>query len=456
MMHHEALKKGAWERGWLRVLGRLLLSTSFLWRNGGLDDWCGSAWVGFHSIGQIGQWAVRVESCQKREGRVPTIKQIEIKIFDFSLDGLSIDPTGNTVYTPAARLKRKGFSVVIYDSEGARGEFVNLDYDSAMVAQTCDLARFVLGRDADAREQLYDDCKRFQRKLWAFGYSNLDIALWDLVGKRLGVPIATLLGSFRKRLPAYASTFHGDRNGGLSSKEAYAGYAEYCYELGFRAFKVHGWSDGDRREEAENVRYLAARVGGKMDLMLDPACELRTFADALYVGRACDDAGFFWYEDPFRDGGYSRHAHRMLRERLRTPILMGEHVRGLEAKADTITSKATDIVRSNPTLDMGITGTMKVAHLAEAHGLDCEIHGAGPAQRQCMAALRNSNYYELSLVAPIIGNPQPPIYACDYTDQPEKVDGDGCFPVPDGLGIGVTYDWKFIDKNQSGSTVIVD
>ncbi len=49
-----------------------------------------------------------------------------------------------------------------------------------------------------------------------------------------------------------------------------------------------------------------------MMLMLDPACELRTFADALYVGRACDDGGYFWYEDPFRDGGVSQHAHRKL------------------------------------------------------------------------------------------------------------------------------------------------
>lgn len=47
---------------------------------------------------------------------------------------------------------------------------------------------------------------------------------------------------------------------------------------------------------------------------------------------------------------------------------------------------------------MGITGAMKTAHLAEAFGPDCEIHAAGPAQRHCMAAMRNSNWYELSLV----------------------------------------------------------
>ena len=52
-----------------------------------------------------------------------------------------------------------------------------------------------------------------------------------------------------------------------------------------------------------------------MTLMLDPACELRTFADALYVGRACDEAGYFWYEDPFRDGGVSAFAHQQAAQR---------------------------------------------------------------------------------------------------------------------------------------------
>jgi L-alanine-DL-glutamate epimerase-like enolase superfamily enzyme len=385
---------------------------------------------------------------------MPTIRRIEIKVFAYAVEGLSIDYSMNAVYTPGAILERKGFVVRITDSEGCVGEWVNVNFDAAMVAQAQVLAKMLIGRDADSREKMYDDCKRVQRKLWAFGYSDLDIALWDLAGKRYGVPISKLLGGFRERLPTYASTFHGDRNGGLSSKEAFADYAEYCYGLGFRAFKIHGWSAGDRREEAANVLHVASKVGDRMDLMLDPACELKSFGDALYVGRACDEAKFFWYEDPFRDGGYSRHAHRKLRQLPSTPLLMGEHVRGLEAKADTITAEATDYVRANPTLDMGITGVMKVAHLAESFGLDCEMHGAGPAHRHCMSALRNTNFYELALCAPKIGNPKPPIYTCGYSDEPEDVGKDGCFVVPTGPGLGVSYDWDFIKRHEVDAVVI--
>jgi L-alanine-DL-glutamate epimerase-like enolase superfamily enzyme len=92
---------------------------------------------------------------------------------------------------------------------------------------------------------------------------------------------------------------------------------------------------------------------------------------------------------------------------------------------------------------------MKVAHLAEAFGLDCEIHAAGPAQRHCMAAMRNSNWYELSLVAPGVANPVPPVFGSNYSDALEAIGEDGCVPVPDGPGLGVEYDWDYIAKNRT-------
>ena len=383
-----------------------------------------------------------------------TIRSFELTLFSYRYDDLTVDSAGNTVYCAGAQVTRSGLLLKVHDTDGNAGEFVNLDSDPAMTAQTRQIALSLLGRDVDAREQIYDDVKRLHRKQGAFGHSNIDIALWDLAGKRAGMPVNKLLGGYRTTLPAYVSTFHGDRNGGLSSKEAFADYAEECLALGHRAFKIHGWSAGDRREEAANVLHVAERVGDRMDLMLDPACELRTFADALYVGRACDEGGYFWYEDPFRDGGFSRHAHRKLRQMLATPILMGEHIRGLEAKADTITAEATDFVRVNPTLDMGITGTMKIAHLAEAHGLDVEFHGCGPSQRQAMAAIRNANYYELTLCAPRIGNPKPPIYACGYSEAPDAVDETGAVSVPQLPGLGVIYDMDFIAANTTAHEVI--
>jgi L-alanine-DL-glutamate epimerase-like enolase superfamily enzyme len=97
---------------------------------------------------------------------------------------------------------------------------------------------------------------------------------------------------------------------------------------------------------------------------------------------------------------------------------------------------------------MGITGVMKIAHFAEALGVDVEIHLCGPAARHAMSAMRNSNYYEMALVGPGMDNIFPPPYAGDYSDQLDSIDSDGCVAVPGGPGLGVTYDWEYIDTKR--------
>ena len=315
------------------------------------------------------------------------------------------------------------------------------------------LASRLPGRDALARELIYDDFKRALRQYDHMGHGHVDIALWDLAGKRFGTSVAEMLGGWRTSLPAYASSMHGDRNGGLSAPGDYADFAEHCLSLGYKAFKMHGWCEGRVAEEVAAVNALGARVGGRMALMLDPACQLRTFADALAVGRACDANGFAWYEDPFRDTGVSLHAHRKLRGMIRTPLLQTEHVRGLESKADFAIGGGTDYLRSDPEYDMGITGAMKIAHLGEALGLDVEVHACGPAHRHCMAAMRNTNWYEVALVGPKVRNPLPSVYACGYSDDLEAVDAEGCVPVPSGPGLGVVYDWEWIARHRTALQV---
>ncbi len=387
-----------------------------------------------------------------------TITRVEIHEFEFEAKNLGnfsgAKSIGALSYVKGAVTRIPKYAVRIETADGCRGEYVTHWVASASaLGQSQMLAARLIGRDARQREGIWDDLKREARQFDHMGHGPLDIALWDWAGKNLGCSIGDLLGAYRKRLPAYASTYHGDRSGGLDCKEAFAAFAEQCYELGYRAFKLHGWNDGNAREEAENVLHVAAAVGDRMTLMLDPACELRTFADALYVGRACDEARYFWYEDPYRDSGVSAFAHRKLREKLSTPLLMTEHVRGIEPKADFAIAGGTDFLRSDPEYDLGITGAMKIAHLGEALGLDVEVHACGPAHRQVMAAMRNSNFYELALVGPDCANAVPPVYTCGYSDQLDCVGADGMVPVPDGPGLGVTYDWDFIEANRIGLTV---
>lgn len=373
------------------------------------------------------------------------IDRVEIHEYDFEVT----DVTPKLHYLPGARARVTNFGLRILTNDGLVGEYCPQHAGkSGFLGQILMVAPMLVGRDSRQRGAIWDDLKRALRHWGGVGLSHLDIALWDIAGKRYGVPISELLGGWRTRLPAYASTMHGDRHGGLGAPEDYADFALHCLSLGYTGFKMHGWNEGDAREEAANVARVAEAVGSRMKLMLDPASELRTYADALYVGQACDAHGYFWYEDPMRDGGCSIHLHRRLKAALRTPLLITEHVRGVEPKADWMVAAATDFVRVDPDYDMGITGVMRIAHTAEALGFDVEMHQCGPAQRHCMAAIRNTHFYEIVGVHPNLPNPIPPVIAtAGYSDQLEGIATDGTVSVPNAPGLGVQFDWEFIAAN---------
>jgi L-alanine-DL-glutamate epimerase-like enolase superfamily enzyme len=67
-----------------------------------------------------------------------------------------------------------------------------------------------------------------------------------------------------------------------------------------------------------------------------------------------------------------------------------------------------------------------------------------------MAATRNSNFYELGLVHPAskIPHSEYPVYQGGYTDRIDSIDEDGTVSVPDGPGLGVEYDWEYVNENR--------
>ena len=389
-----------------------------------------------------------------------TINRIEIHLFTFETNDLGLGAhsaagVGNLIYLPGNKLKSQRFAVRICCDDGAQGEYVTHWVGTpSTLGQVQMLAPNLLGRDPETRAEIYDDLKREIRAYDHMGHGVLDIALWDLAGKKHNMSVASMIGAYRKRLPTYASTYHAQEEpGGMDSPEAMADYALACKEQGFRGFKIHGWHNGDAKREARTVLLTRERVGDDMYLMVDPACQLRTFLDALYVGRACDEANYFWYEDPYRDSGVAVTGHQRLREKLKTPILVSEHVRGVEQKANFLLAGGCDMIHADPEYDLGITGALKIAHFCEALGLDVQMHACGPAHRAVIAALRNTHFDERALMGPGMANLVPPVYTCGYSDQPQDLGADGCVPVPDGPGLGVTYDWDYIEHNRTALMV---
>lgn len=316
-------------------------------------------------------------------------------------------------------------------------------------------AHYLLGRDALARDTIWHDLKRFYRGTLNAPPGAIDVALWDIAGKIHNAPIWQLLGGWRTKIPAYASSVHGDDVGGLTRPEDFAEFALRCKEeYGYPAFKIHGWVNGPVSRDAAAVLAIRKAVGDEMDLMLDPAGAYRNFDDVLKVGYACDEANYLWLEDHFPGGGLSMFAHQKLRGFIKTPLLTGEHLRGLETKADMIRAGAADHVRAGPGHDGGITGVMKIATLAEAHGLDVELHGGGIAARHCIASIHNTHYYEPSGVHPKLMHTRAPIFTeRRWSDELDCVDANGNMDVPTAPGFGVEFDWDFINARKTGETV---
>ena len=219
---------------------------------------------------------------------MPTIERIEVTEFDYEIENLGFDAGDNRAYDPGCTARFTNCALRIFDSEGCVGAYVpvHAGKNRAAIGQMFGLLPVLIGKDPLEREHLYQHCRRLHRHLGGVGYSAIDICLWDYAGQRFGAPVWQLLGGYRKRIPAYASTLHGDRNGGLSSPEAFADFAAQCRDLGYKGFKIHGWCEGDPREESRTIAAVAEVVGGTMDLMVDPG--VRT---AHVPGRGAGRAG---------------------------------------------------------------------------------------------------------------------------------------------------------------------
>ncbi|MBF0276633.1 MAG: mandelate racemase/muconate lactonizing protein [SAR324 cluster bacterium] len=388
----------------------------------------------------------------------PIIERIELSAFEIEIEDIVTDRAGfGLSYQPDSKGTHLRFAVRVITDTGVIGEYVPPRGRSKVIMTASEALSFsLLGKPALQREKHYRSMRKLTKHIGEVGIGALDIALWDLAGKHQNLSIAEMLGGYRQRLPAYASTLGGDRQkGGLSSPEAYADFAEHCQELGYKAYKMHGWNEGNVEEEAAMIKAVCERVGDKMIIMYDSACHLKTLADAIQIGQVCDDHGVYWFEDPYGDGGVSIHGHQMLKKNIKTPLLISEHVRNPETTTDMLVAGATDFARADPDYDGGITGCYKTAVAAEGLGMDCEIHSCGPAMRQLMAACRNSNFYEVNLVHPKTRNAWSlPVYEEGYSDELDCIDADGFVTVSSAPGLGVSYDWETIRKKAVVTQII--
>lgn len=192
---------------------------------------------------------------------------------------------------------------------------------------------------------------------------------------------------------------------------------------------------------------LRETLGPKVVLMSDPVAEY-SLDEAIRVGRGLEQLDYHWFEEPFRD--HELYKYTELCRVLDIPVAATETARGGHyAIAQFIHQRAADIVRADVSWKWGVTGTMKVAHLAEAFGMRCEIHTTtmGPmeiANLHVSCAIRNCEYFELFAPDDVFRFP---------LKEPLPIDSDGMIHVPQKPGLGVELDWDAIDNTCVGQRV---
>jgi L-alanine-DL-glutamate epimerase-like enolase superfamily enzyme len=321
--------------------------------------------------------------------------------------------------------------------EGVAGEATAIGARSSMITQQYLhelIAPIVLGRSVHDREAIYHELWNIDRHLTFFPVylpGPVDVALYDAAAKAAGLPLYQYLGANRDRLPVYASSLW------LPDPEAYVREASRYAARGIRAYKAH--PPGPWRRDLEVHEALRAAMGPDYVLMSDPVAEY-SLEEAIRVGRQLERLGYHWFEEPFRD--FELDKYRKLCAALDMAVAATETTRGGPwGVAQAIKFDAVDIVRADVSWKPGITGTLKIAALAEAHGMRCELHTTtmGPtdiANLHVACAIRNSEYFELFVPEDVFRFPMKDAW---------PIDGEGMIHVPQGPGLGVHLDWDRID-----------
>src|SRR3954465_14147355 len=258
------------------------------------------------------------------------------------------------------------------------------------------LKQLVLNQDADDVVSIWDRMYRFQLASHGMGagaclaMSGIDMALWDIRGKALGLPLYKLLGGSRRAIPAYA----GGVSLGYQPPEKLIEEARKSLDQGYKAIKLRV---GDAvPKDIERMRAVRKAFGDELTILTDANIGYE-LEDVRRVMPAMDELGIGWLEEPF-----PAHDYRSYREAKgcgRTPLAAGEnHYTRFEFNR-VIEDGAITILQPDLSKTGGITEALRVAALASAWKLPVHPHSSmtglnHAASIHFLAAIDNAGYFE--------------------------------------------------------------
>ena len=303
------------------------------------------------------------------------------------------------------------------------------------------LKQLVTGLDPGEIVAIWERMYRFQLASHGMGagaclaMSGIDMALWDIRAKALGLPLYKLLGGTRKPIPAYA----GGVSLGYQPPASLVDEAAKALAQGYRALKLRvGDSPG---RDVERLRAVRKAFGDAV--ILTDANIGYTLEDVRRVMPAMDELGVGWLEEPF-----PAHDHRSYREAKslgRTPLAAGEnHYTRFEFNR-VIEDGAITVLQPDLSKAGGITEALRIAALASAWKLPVHPHSSmtgvnHAATIHFLAALDNGGYFEGDVS-------HSNRFRDELVENPGRVDRDGNVWPLERPGIGLEVNEEFLSQH---------
>jgi len=296
-----------------------------------------------------------------------------------------------------------------------------------------DMAPALIGRDADRIEEMWKNL--WWRLHWAgrgglvmFALSAVDIALWDLLGKRAGLPLWRLLGGADPKVKAYA--------GGIDlmfTLDDLLAQTDANLAKGFRAIKMKVGRD-NLREDVERIAAMREHLGADFALMVD--ANMRWSVDeAIRAARAFREFSLVWLEEPTIPEDFAGHA-RILTEG-GVPISSGENLRTLYDFQHMLAANGVSYIEPDVAICGGITVWMKVARLAEARNLPVTSHGVHDIHVHLLGAVPNASYLEVHGFG-----------LERFITEPLTI-VDGYATASERPGHGISFDWQALQAHRA-------
>lgn len=254
--------------------------------------------------------------------------------------------------------------------------------------------------------------------------SGFDVACWDALAVAAGQPLARFLGGVPRPIRAYNS------NGlGLMAPAKLADEAGELLEGGFGALKLR-LGHATLEDDLAALEAVRKRIPEGVHVMVDYNQALSA-AEALRRGRALDAASVYWLEEPIRHDDYEGSAR--LARSLATPVQIGENFSHPTAMQTALAASACDYVMPDLERIGGVSGWMRAAAIAAAHGVEMSTHLFPEVSAHLMAVTPTAHWLEyVDWAAPILREPIAIV--------------DGHAVIPERPGHGMAWDEKAVER----------